>query len=129
MFDALTGNKSAEQDDDIWEVITDVSDIDDILQRSNHRPQLIYKHSNRCSVCFVAKGNLERASEQIGEQAEMYYLDVVKHREASNYVADKLEVRHESPQVILVNEGEVSWNASHGSIDADTVLERLNGSS
>lgn len=125
LFDALTSNRSGTEDSDIWESITDASDVDRIIKESEEHPQLIYKHSNRCSVCFVAKGNLEKASDKILEFADMHYLDVVKHREASNHVASRLDVRHESPQVVLLNNGEVVWNASHGSIDADRIVETL----
>ncbi len=124
-FDSISDTLSGAVDDDIWNTISAPSDFKSITDRSEERPQLIYKHSNRCSVCFVAKGNLEQASEQILEKADMHYLDVVKNRSASDSIASKLNIRHESPQVILLDQGEVIWHGSHGEIEGEKVLEQL----
>ena len=125
LFDTVKNAFSGSETSDIWESISDASQVDPILEASKDRLQLIYKHSHRCSVCFVSKGNLEQASEDILEHADMHFLNVVKSREASDYVASELDVRHESPQVILVDDGAVAWHASHGDIKADTILQQL----
>lgn len=125
LFDAIKGNSSGSTDTDIWNTITEPTQFDEILEKSHQQPQLIYKHSHRCSVCFVAKGNLEKASGNIQNHADMHFLNVVHNRELSDHVATELDVRHESPQVILVDDGEVIWHASHGSIDGDKIMEVL----
>jgi bacillithiol system protein YtxJ len=63
------------------------------------------------------------ASDNIKEYADMHFVNVVRSREASDKIASELDVRHESPQAILVDQGEVVWHGSHGSIDADAILE------
>lgn len=125
LFDAITDKFSSTDESDIWDTITDTSEVESIIELSGERPQLIYKHSNRCSVCFVAKGNLEKASKEILEHADMHYLDVVKHRSSSDYVASELDVRHESPQGILLDSGEVIWHGSHGQIESSEILNVL----
>lgn len=122
-FDAI--GKGETTDEEIWSTISERSDFQTILQDSVKQPQLIYKHSNRCSICFVAKGNLEKASPDLLQYVDMHYLDVVKKREVSTYIAKSLNVRHESPQVILLNNGEVIWDASHGQIVAKEILDEL----
>lgn len=129
LFDAVKETFSGSETDEIWNTISESSHIEEILKKSDEKPQLIYKHSHRCSVCFVSKGNLEQASEDILDHADMHLLNVVNNRAASDTVASELGVRHESPQVILLNEGEVLWHASHGGIDADTILDKLTVSS
>lgn len=124
LFDALSNTLSGSSDS-IWDAISHPSDLKSILDKSENRPQLIYKHSNRCSVCFVAKGNLEQSSEQLLEHADMHYLNVVKNRSASDSIASRLNVRHKSPQVILVDKGEVIWHASHSGIEGTKILEEL----
>lgn len=124
LFDAIS-NTFSESSDNIWDTISHPSDLKSILDKSENRPQLIYKHSNRCSVCFVAKGNLEQVSDKLLKYVDMHYLDVVKNRSASDSIASKLNVRHESPQVILVDKGEVIWHASHGRIEGTKILNEL----
>lgn len=125
LFDSVKNSFSGSDTDEIWNTINDPTQFDEILEESESRPQLVYKHSHRCSVCFVAKGNLEQAAADILEQAEMYFVNVVNNREASNYIASELDVRHESPQAILISNREAVWHGSHGSIDGDKILEVL----
>ncbi|NIW41133.1 MAG: bacillithiol system redox-active protein YtxJ [candidate division Zixibacteria bacterium] len=104
-------------------MISDPSQIVPIIEASQENPQLIYKHSHRCSVCFVARGELEQSAADIKKYADMHFVNVVRSRDASNKIASELDVRHESPQAILIDQGEVVWHGSHGSIDADAILE------
>lgn len=127
LFDSVKNAFSGTDTSDIWEMISDSSQVEPIIEASKEKPQLIYKHSHRCSVCFVAKGGLEQAAEEIQDFADMHFLNVVNNRETSNYIASELEVRHESPQVILIDNGEAVWHASHGSINKDAILDHLDG--
>ncbi len=127
LFDTIMNNSSEMEENSIWNTISNPSHFKEVLQKSEEQPQLIYKHSHRCSVCFVAKGNLEKASGEILEQADMHFLNVVNNRAASDEIASELDVRHESPQVILLNNGEVIWHASHGDIKPENIIETLQG--
>jgi len=125
LFDFLTSSSQESETSDIWETISDPTQLETIIEASKDQPQLIYKHSHRCSVCFVSKGNLENAADDILESADMHFINVVNSRQASDYIASELGVRHESPQVILLDNGEVIWHASHGGIKGDAVLDKL----
>ncbi len=125
IFDSVKNAFSGADSSDIWETISDSSQVAPIIEASKEKPQLIYKHSHRCSVCFASKGALEQAADEIKKYADMYFLNVVNNREASNEIASELDVRHESPQVILVDNGEVAWHGSHGRINPEKILESL----
>jgi bacillithiol system protein YtxJ len=43
---------------------------------------------------------------------------VQTHRELSNAIAQRLGVRHETPQAILVRDGRAIWTASHFRVNA-----------
>jgi bacillithiol system protein YtxJ len=47
---------------------------------------------------------------------DLYFLDLLSHREVSNEVAYKFQVLHESPQLIIVKNGVTVAHASHGGI-------------
>lgn len=123
LFNSVKNAFSGSDTSDIWEMISDPSQVDPIIEASKEKPQLIYKHSHRCSVCFAAKGALEQASDTVLQHADMHFVNVVRSRDASNKIASELDIRHQSPQAILVDNGEVVWHGSHGSIDADAILE------
>lgn len=125
LFEKAKDAFSNSSTDDIWNIIKDHSQVDDILEKSEKRPQLIFKHSHRCSICFVARGNLENASQDILEYADMHFLNVVHNRDLSDLIASELDIRHESPQVILIEDREVIMHASHGNINGDKILDFL----
>lgn len=108
-----------------WNVLEDISDVDEVLQKSKERPQLLYKHSNRCGTCMFAKSEIEKRSEDIEERADMHFIDVINSREVSNYLAEKLNLRHESPQAILLANGKVIWHNSHSAIKSTKILGKL----
>jgi len=108
-----------------WNRLTDEKRIDDIIEESYKKPQLIYKHSNRCSTCWFSKSELENSAGEISSKASMHFVDVVASRSVSNKLAEVLNVRHESPQAILVKDGKAVWDTSHGSIKGKKVLDQL----
>lgn len=109
----------------VWNEIAGTEEIPSIVQESSEKPQLIYKHSHRCSVCILAKEELENVADTISDDVSLYMLNVINQREVSNAVASELDIRHESPQVILLQDGEVRWSGSHWEIKRQNILAEL----
>ena len=85
--------------------------LEKLKTASNTRPQVIFKHSTRCSISSVAKSRLEKA-EQPGN-VDFYYLDLLSFRPISIKIAQDFGVQHESPQILLIRNGECIYNESH----------------
>jgi len=98
-----------------WNIPQNRTAIDEILN-SVDRPQIVYKHSYRCSISLLSKQSLDSGIEELREVADVHLVDVVSMRDLSDYVAEKTGVRHESPQVLLLNRGTPYWSASHGGV-------------
>lgn len=105
-----------------WIEITNSSQLSDIKNLSKAKPQLIFKHSTRCSISSMAKSRLERGSEPEG--IDFYYLDLVKHKDISQQVASIFNVSHESPQVLLIKNEECVYDESHSGITMDEIVEQ-----
>lgn len=105
-----------------WTDITSVAQLDAIKEKSKTTPQLIFKHSTRCSISSVAKSRLERGATPEG--IDFYYLDLISHRDISAKVAETFGVYHESPQVLLIKNGECVYDESHSSITMDDIAEQ-----
>src|SRR5690625_7245863 len=67
----------------------------------------------------MAIRQVERVMHQLKEDVEFYYIDVKKDRPVSQKVAEITGVQHESPQILILKEGEVFWHASHHAIRED----------
>jgi bacillithiol system protein YtxJ len=105
-----------------WKILNDTAQLEEIKKRSFEKTQVIFKHSTRCSISSVAKSRLEKA--QAPENIDFYYLDLISYRNISNEVADKFSVYHESPQVLVIRNGECVYDESHMSISMNEIAEQ-----
>ena len=104
-----------------WILLTSAEQLSDIKEKSKQRPQLIFKHSTRCSISSVAKSRLEKAAPPAN--IDFYYLDLISMRNLSNTVAETFGVHHESPQVLLVSNGECVYDESHMGISMRDIVD------
>lgn len=109
-----------------WTLLLTLDQLELIKNNSTTKPVAIFKHSTRCSVSSMALSRLERNwnSSKTGN-LEMYFLDLIAYRPISNAIADKFNVKHESPQLLLIKNGEVIYHASHNEIIFDDFIEKL----
>ena len=108
-----------------WNVLTEEQQVADVMKASNDMPQLVYKHSHTCGICHVAKERIEESFDEIKKCADMHFVNVKKSRTVSSAFAEKLGIRHESPQVLIIDQGECIWHQSHWSIKGDAISEAL----
>jgi bacillithiol system protein YtxJ len=105
-----------------WHTLNTVEQLETIQEASFHKPQLIFKHSTTCSISKMALSRFERA--EAPDAIDFYYLDLLNYRSISNAIAEKFQVHHESPQVILIKNGECTYDESHYGIMMDEVVEQ-----
>jgi len=99
------------------------ADWTNALEQSTDTPVLVFKHSSTCPVSGNA--NMEM-TELAGEDlVPIYRVVVQEHRAVSDAIASELDVRHETPQAILLREKEPVYDTSHFNVTADTLREEL----
>lgn len=108
-----------------WNKLQEETQLDNILEESKQAPVLIFKHSTSCPISSTAKDRLERQWSSNSDSVKPYYLDLIAFRNISNKIAEVFNVRHESPQVLLIRDGECVYNASHLAINAKAVEAKL----
>ena len=106
-----------------WIPLRSTEKLEEIILLSENSPQVIFKHSTRCSISSVAKSRLEKAAAP-GE-TPFYYVDLLSYRSLSNSIADRFSVEHESPQILLIKNGKCVYNESHMGIDMDELKDQL----
>ncbi len=105
-----------------WNNLTALDQLNDIAEKSNTKAQLIFKHSTRCSVSSFAKRILnDEIDNQYESKIDFHYLDLIAYREISNAIASKFNVFHESPQILLIQNGKCTYHASHSDITLEKV--------
>jgi bacillithiol system protein YtxJ len=108
-----------------WIQLNDINFLDKIKEESKTKPQLIFKHSTRCSISSMALNRFESNFNLIADKVDAYYLDLIAFRDVSNEIANKFNVFHQSPQILLIKNGECLYDASHNSIRVDSILKTL----
>lgn len=99
--------------------LTDAQSLEGLFTLSHSQPVIIFKHSTTCPISAAAHRQMSRV------RAEVSLVVVQSAREVSNEVAARTGIRHESPQVIVLKNGEVVWSASHFDIQADAVEQAV----
>lgn len=95
--------------------IADATALDEAVARSHDAPVVLFKHSLTCPISAAAYREMTQLSADVG------IVVVQRARDVSREVAERTGVEHESPQALVLRNGEVVWSASHWSVTADAV--------
>ncbi|MCA0133110.1 bacillithiol system redox-active protein YtxJ [Winogradskyella alexanderae] len=117
MFKKLFGSSEPKEEKILpWIHLTSMIQLDEIAEKSKTKTQLIFKHSTRCGISRMVL-NQFADQYQLENNADLYYLDLLNNRDVSNEVASKFQVIHQSPQLLILNNGVVVAHDSHGAIN------------
>ena len=107
-----------------WEHLEHREQLERIKEESAEKDVLIFKYSTRCSVSGMALSRLDRSwnGEEM-KRVKAYFLDLISYRNISNAIEEIFEVRHESPQVLLIRNGESIYDSSHMAISYPAIKD------
>jgi len=103
-----------------WIHLTGEEQLKQIISKSQLKPQVIFKHSTRCSISAVALQRLQKVSQPL--DIDFYFLDLLAYRSLSNKIAEVFRVPHESPQVLVIKDGECVYDESHMGISMHGIM-------
>ncbi len=126
LFKNIFGSTNESENSSImlWTLLTDLGQLNEIIDLSTTKPVLIFKHSTRCSISRMSLKQFENEFD-LDEKVTPYYLDLLENRNISNEIATKFNVEHQSPQLILIKEGVAVYNVSHSDIQVDDLRIKL----
>ena len=90
-----------------------------ILEQSKSDKVVVMKHSNTCPISTAAYKEMEKY------EGEVNLVVVQTERGVSNQIAEDLELEHQSPQIMIIENGKQVYNTSHLSINADKIKELM----
>lgn len=102
----------------LWQKIDDLNQLNTIKEESKEKTVVIFKHSTRCGISRMALNRFEKNFDSDSGKLSLYLLDLLAHRNISNEIAFQFKVHHESPQLIVIQNGKAVYHASHSGIDA-----------
>ncbi len=108
-----------------WIPLKEANQLKNIVESSGLKPVLIFKHSTTCSISNTSLNRLERNWKSEDMSVDAYYLDLLNYRSISNQIAELFQVEHQSPQVLIIQNGKSIYNASHFDIDYSELKKRI----
>ncbi len=121
-FNKIFGSSEEEKSSpEFWKYIESEEDLNRAIAVSTEKKVAIFKHSTRCFISKTVLKNFEKEVENSDKNVDYYFLDLLAHRDLSNKIADDLGVTHQSPQLIVLENGVVVNHASHQSISLSLI--------
>ncbi|WP_209400012.1 bacillithiol system redox-active protein YtxJ [Pseudozobellia sp. WGM2] len=120
LFSGLFGGGSKEENEEKtkipWIALTHISQLDEIVEKSMVKPQVIFKHSTTCGISRMVLNMFTSNYALSEEQMDFYFIDLHKNRNVSNEVETKFNIVHQSPQLLIIKNAQVVAHDSHGAI-------------
>ncbi len=88
----------------------------EILQHSEKTPVIIFKHSNNCVASSDIEDILKESITLKEANLPIYIITVQNMPVLSRKIEEYFDIKHESPQVIIVKNGKVTYTNSHRNI-------------
>jgi bacillithiol system protein YtxJ len=127
LFNSLFGSSEEKKETGSkinWIPLQYVGQLDEMVALSDQKPAVIFKHSTRCSISRFALKQFEKEY-ALEDRVDAYFLDLLEYRDISNEIASRFGVYHQSPQLLLIKNGQSVYDASHSDINADDLAEQL----
>lgn len=100
-----------------WIPINTMEQLSEIEAKSITKTQVIFKHSTRCGISRMVLSQFENDFDASSTNLDLHFIDLLNHRDISNAIAERFNVVHESPQLLIIKNGTAVANASHGAIN------------
>ena len=118
-----SSNQSKKTNTFTWVDLTSVDQLFEIQEQSKITPVVIFKHSTRCVISRMVLREFESSFSKDQHSVSLYFLDLLTYRDISNEIGSKFQVFHQSPQLIVLKNGQAVYHASHNEIKADAIKD------
>ena len=107
-----------------WITINTEEEVQKISNSTDYA--IIYKHSPRCMTSLMAYRKLKsEVSAASNIDVPLYIVDVISNRKESMFIASTFNVEHESPQLLVVKDGQCVFDSSHEEITLEDTFEYI----
>jgi bacillithiol system protein YtxJ len=104
--------------------LTPLSSLEQLTDALRQPEVIVYKHSSICWSSMVAHRHVRKFAASRPDVL-VFFVDVLQDRDVSNEIASLLNVRHESPQLLIVQDGVAVWDTSHYRITQDALEQQF----
>ncbi len=92
-----------------------IEKLDELFEKSKETPIVLFKHSITCPISTDASSQMSI----VGAEVNLVIIQI--SRQISAEIEKRTNLRHESPQAIILKDGKPIFDASHYKITADSI--------
>jgi len=115
-LDSFFGKSSERASNINWSTLSDIAQLDTIVKDSDNKTQVIFKHSTRCGISSSVLRKFEQQFDHDNSSLSLHFLDLLNYRSISNEIAERFDITHQSPQLLVIKNGVVVAHDSHYTI-------------
>ncbi len=123
LFDGFLKNKTMDWPGSNLETM---AQFEALMATSFTVPQLIFKHSTRCSISRFVLNEFMSTYSFSEQDFGAWYLDLLSYRAISNAIAQQLEITHQSPQLLVIKNGKAIAHAAHENVNKLLLTDYVN---
>lgn len=120
-FNFFSGDSKPDQPAFPWIPLEQVDQLDEVIEQSYEKPVVIFKHSTRCSISRFVLRQWENDYNPEDFALHFYFIDLLRFRVVSNEIASRFQVVHQSPQILLIQDGKCIYHDSHDGISMENL--------
>ena len=121
----MTNRAQSAQDEIEWTSLTSDGQLDELKSLSFQKPVVIFKHSVRCGLSHSAKFKLEEEWNALKSDIYFFFLDLINYRPISDRLAMDFQVPHQSPQLLVIRNGQAVYDTSHHGVSVTSINRAL----
>jgi bacillithiol system protein YtxJ len=104
-----------------WIHLTSEDQLQKIVVKSQEKPQVIFKYSSCCHLSEIVFQRLQKNC--CPGDVDFHFLDLTNYNPISEKVSEVFGVSHQSPQILVINEGQCIFHESHPDISLEGILQ------
>lgn len=97
--------------------ISGVDSLDTLIEQSQRETVILFNHDPYCPISARAFAQMQQV------KSDVNLIDVSREKNLTREIQGRTGVRHESPQVIVLRNGQPKWSASHFEITTEAVVD------
>lgn len=102
-----------------WHPVTTIEALEEHLTGSGSSPAVLFNDDPFCPISAFARRQMKQVA------AEVHVIDVAHANHLAQELAQRTGIKHESPQVIIMVNGQAVWSKSHRAITREAVEQAL----
>ncbi len=100
--------------------VDSIERLDALFEESHTKPVVFFKHSSTCGISAGVRDIVSKLD------AELNLIIVQTERDLSNEIAARTNIRHQSPQAIVIKDGRAIYHESHYDITPEDIENSVN---